>query len=561
MAIVAMALAGCSSESPDNPGDGDEDARNQVELRLDVSFGLQPQDSRTDLGDRDGYEGPQGEFEKVATLRVIILGEDGKTLEGNRMVRLDDALRPVGDNLNFRVAANEVKYVYLIANEASLTLPEAIADKSLTVSQWLDTYSAGASYTKRNTYDGLKALLDGWTAGFANAADQTKSLFFKDSGSRLPLTEMFRVKTLKSLTPNVEVSEGTIIREQTVKLFLTRAAAKATFRFDFSAFEGIGGEITGVRINGLSQVEYVFPNSATYSPSKYTGNENDGAVNSLDDEKRFITSFSSPTPNAALNFTFDGATAPGAGTDKFVRVPMRKSETIAERGPVYFAESLSGVSTDAFKVQVQIDGQRWLDAKPLSDNILEVPGTNGAARQGIARNTHLKINIKIGASNSILYDVVAAPWTPETYEFDYTQQVGVPSEGLLNFETGTYSSLDKTSGRLVLKNYPQAVSGSFAISTPLGARWDAYLITQSGEQNAIQFILPDGNTTGHISGSVGTRATFRIAPVSAAGTTARHAILQVMVMMPSGLSIPARAILGSDYGKDVQYVTFIQNPQ
>ena len=563
LTLAALALAACSSEAPSPAPD---ETKGDVTLRLKVAMGLDGDaGSRADAP--DSYEPGIGDFESVSTLRVIIL-HDSRKVEGNRMVATDAKGNPLNDNLEFKVASNELKWVYLIANEASLPLPSDPGRDVRTVSEWLDSYAVGQELPLE--------VMQSWTAGYTNQqlnSQNVTSSLFKDK-ERLPLTEVFRLQTVKIPHPDYSTDSGSgsddsgvspndISQTQEARLFMTRAAAKATFFFNLSGFQGMGGTITGVRLSGLSQREYVFPRytsattvgSAVYSPEKYTGtgingDESSGEIKNVDKNQRYIKAFDSPSSNSVITYTLDGANFGNP-----IKL-LASSGNGIQRGAIYFPESSSTLQSGAYKVQIQRVGSRWLDAQPLATNILEFDG-----HQAIARNTHLKINISVGTDNSIFYDVEPLPWTPETYEFDYTEQIGVASDGLLNFETGTYASLDKNSGRLVLRNYPDAVKGSFGISTPLGARWDAYLITQSGEQNAIQFLLPDGNTTTHITGSVGTKVDFSVAPTSAAGTTARHAILQVMVTMPSGLSVPARAILGNDYGKDVQFVTFIQNPQ
>ena len=143
LTLAAMALASCSSEAP-SPA-ASEETRGDVTLRLKVSTADSAAPSRTDLGDlgdQDGYEAPDGDFEKVATLRVIIL-HDSREVEGNRMVATDDKGNPINDNLEFKVSSNELKWVYLIANEASLPLPEGVTGYS-TVSEWLYHFTKGA---------------------------------------------------------------------------------------------------------------------------------------------------------------------------------------------------------------------------------------------------------------------------------------------------------------------------------------------------------------------------------------------------------------------------------
>ncbi len=413
LTLAAMALAACSSEAP-SPA-ASEETRGDVTLRLKVSTDGAGTTSRADLGDQDGYEPGTTGFESVATLRVIILRPDGKTIEANRMVHMDADMRPLNDNLEFSVESNELKYVYLIANESALPIPADIQGYDST-GEWLDTFTKGKEYTDITT------VLANWTAGFDAATVAKESLFAK--AGRLPMTEMFRVQTIKKLsdagapTPTPGTPGQIAVQVQEARLFLTRAAAKATFRFDFSNYpDNVSGvQVTAVRLNGLSQMEYVFPNTTVYSPGKYVGgNEDKGEVNSVPDNERYITSFASPEVNSIMDFLFDG----DAG---FAPVDMKKpagaSETdkkLIVRGPIYFPESLSAKDTKAYEVEVQLDGGDWLTAKPLTTNILEFTDKGGVKHQAISRNTHLYIDIKF-TPTGITWQAIEAPYNTVTLD-------------------------------------------------------------------------------------------------------------------------------------------------
>ena len=429
LTLAALALAACSSEAPSPAPD---ETKGDVTLRLKVAMGLDGDaGSRADLSDQDGYEDPAGDFEKVGTLRVIILRPDGKTVEANRMVRMDAQLMPIDDNLDFHVEANELKYVYLIANESALTLPEGISGYR-TTGEWLDTF------TKGKDYDDITTVLAGWTAGFDAITETQKSLFVAQ-GARLPLTEMFRVQTIKSLndTGDKQHPEGAappsdgqiVIQVQEARLFLTRAAAKATFRFDFSDYpDNVSGvNVTAVRLNGLSQREFVFPNNTVYSPGKYTS-QGEGYINVLENPDRYITSFASPSSNATVDFLFDN----DAG---FASVEMKKPEGVTAtdkklvvRGPIYFAESLSDQATGAYTVQVLLsdptnpENNHWFEAKPLNDNILEFDG-----HQAISRNTHLYIDIKFTPAG-ITWQAIEAPYNTVTLDPVFGLDTDTPNQ-------------------------------------------------------------------------------------------------------------------------------------
>lgn len=425
LTLAAMALAACSSEA-DAPSAPSEETRGDVTLRLKVSTADSAPPSRTDLGDKDGYEGPEGEFESIATLRVIILHDSPRKVEGNRMVATDDKGNPINDNLEFKVSSNELKWVYLIANEASLPLPANVTEFS-TVSEWLDHFTSGVELPLD--------VMQNWTAGYTSEQLHSQNVTASIFGDQrhLPLTEVFRLQSVKLPHPDYSGdgsgdqgtesgTTGNISLTQEANLFLTRAAAKATFRFDFSNYpDNVSGvQVTAVRLKGLSQREFVFPNSTIYSPGKYTA-EGEGYINVVENNERYITYFESPSENSTVDFLFNE----DAG---FEPVEMKKPAGVSEtdkklivRGPIYFPESLSPNATDAYKVEVLLsdptnpENSYWSEAKPLATNILEFTDKGGVKHQAISRNTHLYIDIKF-TPTGIKWEAIEAPYNTVTLD-------------------------------------------------------------------------------------------------------------------------------------------------
>ncbi len=166
-------------------------------------------------------------------------------------------------------------------------------------------------------------------------------------------------------------------------------------------------------------------------------------------------------------------------------------------------------------------------------------------------------------------NIVVSPWTPEYLEIDFSENFAMAEDGALAFVNGTYAFLEPQTGRLVLNDYPQAVTGSFGISEPEGARWEASLVTIGGELNVIQFVTGTGadgklQYSNRISGIIdGQKVTFYVGATQSASNVPRMALLQVMVTLQSGLTIPVTILKSSDseYGDDIKNITFIQNPQ
>ncbi|MDE5552330.1 MAG: hypothetical protein K2I91_03925, partial [Muribaculaceae bacterium] len=181
---------------------------------------------------------------------------------------------------------------------------------------------------------------------------------------------------------------------------------------------------------------------------------------------------------------------------------------------------------------------------------------------GLPRNTFVKVDITVGNNNAILVQVIVEPWNTFISNFDYADEVNIATDGALSFIAGTYKSLDKETGRVIFNDNQSAITGTFGIATPVGLTWDAYLITENGVTDAIQFKLPDGTTSTHISGIIGaeSKAEFQVVPVVSPGETPNTAILMVVVVTSDGRSIPANILFGAGYSQDVQYLTIIQNP-
>ncbi len=249
-------------------------------------------------------------------------------------------------------------------------------------------------------------VFDGWMVSLpGNQSDVTQGLYSDVKGAKgLPLTEFFEFQL--RATPETQQYDET----ETVQLFLTRAAAKATFNVVVdNTYKGTGVNVTGIRLNGLNMQQYVFPKKAEYAVKN-----KDGSVTPLDKEvvtytglpqvpqkvDRFITSFETPERHYGV-----GGASMVMNLAAPIEIKAGNEDTV---GPVYFTESLMPVTVAEnpaarFSVQVELDGNgNWLEAQPLgvgeyngvANNILQIDGA-----QAIARNTHLKITIRFSDSN------------------------------------------------------------------------------------------------------------------------------------------------------------------
>ncbi|MDE6480162.1 MAG: hypothetical protein K2L45_07805 [Muribaculaceae bacterium] len=572
LALMGAVCAGCHSDAPCTPGGEEPDVPvpdpEKVTLCLNVSFDGQEGQTRAE-NDPDGYEDPSGDFEKISTLRVIIVrnykeepaanGGVFQTgiVEANRLVATNDQGHPIYDDLEFKVIANEKKRIYLVANEQYLTPPANFTTSiNPTASKFLDTYSVDKVSTDLSS-------LTNWTVSLPDVPASgivTRGLFSSsdsDKPGRLPLTEIF---------DDVFIDRKKAVDETCYShLFLTRTAAKARFFLDTSDnFKNDGAivpEIESISLSGIGTMEYVFPNNATYTPSKesllgdtptYTGNV-----------ENYINNFNMPPNSNIVTYLIEDI------NEKVIAIPSNEVQYLDEAktkrlgksisNTFYFPESILD-NGENYNVTVKLKDGSILTA-PIETNILKIAGKGNA----IARNTYLPIVITFNGALDIRVEVL--PWSSEVYEFDFSDHVGMSDDGAVSFIESTYAEngFDRNTGRLVLRDYPNATTGSFTIGSPVGHRWDAYLVTTQGEMNVIQFVTgkdASGNNvySDHISGKVGEKVNFNVAATMSAGNQQREAILQVMVTLDyGGISVPVNILEGGSYGEGTENITFIQN--
>ena len=418
-APLLLAASCISEEATECPETGGKN----VTLSLRLDMGLEAEANRTqsraDGGKKDGFEDPSGDFEKISSLRVIILHGTDREVEAARLVATDENGTPRKDNLEFTVKSNENKTIILIANEDALPAPEGSEYES--AKDFLDQFTPGKPLTTAQ-WD-LWGLLTNWTASMpvqANAV-ATRGLFSTDGeeypANGLPLTELFRVYVSTELAAQTSDDEY----KQEVTLFLTRAAAKARFNFYVDGLKdkpenkyiGKGLYVTGIRLNGLDISEYVLPKDTYYSPDKYITNDDGIDIpNTAENAERYITSFATPMPDEEkVGYTFDisGGENP---------VEIKPDVSPRTRGPIYFPESMCDPEEN-YTVEVRVgikEGNRWIYGENdgwiiaenngiLKDNILNFNGCDA-----IARNTLLDINIYFGNSNSITWEVSLVPY-------------------------------------------------------------------------------------------------------------------------------------------------------
>ena len=516
LAVAIGAVAACSS--PEEPVVNKPEAveAETVFLALDITPLENSQvrhESRANTVDDDNYfEQPVRDCEKLRSLRVIIASKSTGTVEANRFVAIDAAGLPIGDNLIFRTKPGE-KLVYLFGNEESL--PQSVRD--LLESHRADTPVTGLDDITLSRPDDGGPLFDFRAPGYNGYA-------------RVPMSERWDVTVEK---------ESVGGRYQQADLFITRAVTKFSFRIHLSDdFQAVPADtITDIIINGVGSTEYLQPRNTVYSPAKGTPSSNPY-------EGRWITQFSTPAEgNAAVPAVF-------ALENPVIVRNLGEGRSVTYAPAIYLPESTA--PADGFTCQLRY-GKAGVTAPVSLPNLDQLP-----------RNTHAVVDITIGNDFSMMLNVEVLPWNSETYEYDYTTNIGIPADGYLTFDAGTYRNLNKQTASLLL-DYPKPVRARFGISTPIGATWDAYLITTAGEEDAIRFRSVDETGTytysTHISGPVGNaRNIIDITSVMAPGSSTRTARLQITVTLPGGVTIPVNILSSKEYGSS-EYMTIVQNPQ
>lgn len=506
-------LSGCSHGSePDNIG---EQWEGGLSLVLDIGV-VEPGSFPTRAFDEISYpEQATLNEEKMRSLRVIIVDTNMDTVAHNELHPFDDPGLGASD-LRFKLEFSTQYKIFLIANEAGL--PDDV----------VNLLKVTAAKGKGNVINSLKNCVLTGTKLIDNMGIEDHK--------PIPMSEIYDLLTVDA--PSL-VSENVKV-EMKRRYFITRAASKFSFRFLKKEGYTAGDNnlaIQSIKIYGLGDKEFLFPTSTTYEPAKDVSSASQG---------REITEFSVPSGAVANEFTF---TPPSPISIKDVTA----SGTLYS--PLYYFSESKGNALGKLSCSISYDGINYLPAQELPNLPHALP-----------RNTHVIVQVTLGNDGALLYEVQVLPWVPQYHEIDFSDNVAMAVDGTLTIDENTCASLDRATGRVVLNDYPQAVSGTFGISSPLNCRWFAYLVTTSGEQNVIQFQVTGENgattTSSYINGIIdGQKHDFKVVATQSAGQETRSAVLQVMVTLADGLTVPVNILKSTEYGTDVEHITFIQNRQ
>lgn len=348
-ACGALLLQGCGSDplaGPDSP----DAASSTVTLNLRVAMAEFPDKGLTRAAfpgsDDLTFEGPLSDYEKIRTLRVIIVHADGENagkVEHNRLVTTDTSSGAViNDNLRFRVADGEKKKIYLLANESATgydfdTIREGEAFPEAEVADIRISRRSGAAFIDNGTTEIVKTYV--------------------------PMSEVF----VADIPQNTSARE----LEITEHFFVTRSTVKFSFHFSVPEdYPASGVSVTGVRLYGLADQGWYLPSATIYDPEKYSPALSGGG--------RYITSFSTPAGVSFSGYTF-------APLDP---IEIKKGMDKTFSPFIYFPETDREAADHPFRVSVVLDnGTEFLIPRDLT-------------LDRIPRNTHVKINIEMRSTDA-----------------------------------------------------------------------------------------------------------------------------------------------------------------
>ncbi len=370
--IAALAFAafltGCGNDIPSVPEDSGMEGTGNVTLSLNIALsesGIGAK-TRAPFPDSDDltFEGPVSDYEKLHTLRVVIVhaGEE-KTgvVEHNRMVLVEPSTGAIlNDDLRFKVSSGERKHIYLFANEAAVSYDfSSIAKDELFPKTEVESIRLSR---KSNA-----SLVD-------NSASSVEKSF-------IPMSEMFEI--------DVPVPESPVDFFRTEHLFVTRSAIKFSFHFSVAEdYPSEGVSVTGIKLYGLADECYYLPRNTMYDPGKYavSGNPSGGRV---------ITAFETPADTPFSDYMF----APVSP----IEIKPGMEATLSPY--VYFPESKQ-------------DGQKHFRLSVALDNGTELLTPRDLTLDEIPRNTHVKINIEMKSTDAKA-SVTLLPYTGISLEPDF----------------------------------------------------------------------------------------------------------------------------------------------
>ena len=366
MLAAGVFAGGCSSSSLSEPDEPKIDpSSGNVYLTLNVRPMESVSSTRAGVyeeNDTIGFEIPATQYEKMRSLRVIIVRPDG-SVETNRLANVGSTHLPDPNDMTFLVKGGEAKRIYLFANESSVPYDfSAIAEGSVFPREQVE----GIELTRVSG----KPLYDNNGKPYIPQPGEDAK-----AGSYIPMSEVFDINVKKPVTDEDLY--------QTADMFVTRAAVKVSFEFNAVPDLAVSEfHISSITVDGISDKEYLLPRNTVYKPSKYTST--DYTLGG-----RFITSYSLPSDSQLDEYTFE--------------IP-EKSLTAGSTAQTYIPYIYLPESPErSYKVKIGFKTPESPDAVIYSTYTLpNLPA--------LPRNTHVKVSMTMYAPLKIDMQVNIMPY-------------------------------------------------------------------------------------------------------------------------------------------------------
>lgn len=273
------------------------------------------------------------------------------------------------------------------------------------------------------------------------------------------------------------------------------------------------------------------------------------------------SSWSYSSEKIAFKKTFDGdgiSVSPAQINDgKFESQGNSPGVPFGEEGLLLIPHTIT--NSNPVVVTVIYDLKRPIDAEedPWEEKKLMAVLPEGTWPAG----KKLTYNLVISGDRTITefqINTVVEDWKTQTEEIDFTQEVVVDEDEKMKWVEGTYESINKAKGEVVLfTDIDKVAVCEFNISTPVGATWTASLIPLTASAMDAFSIVEDSKY-----GEVGTDRTqsVKIKINNPDPISARNACkLRITVQTPDGRTIVVNNLMPDGTDDDVTEYTIIQN--
>lgn len=373
--LLTISVIGCSDDAPVSPVTDDSEMVNFI---INIYAGdPDAPGSRTGILPGDDYfEGPQTEYERMRTLRVIIVRPDSTVEHNEYLYRSipDDGISEY-HNIRLKVLGGEKKKVYIFANEASMLSADGV-----TPVVDFNTFTIGSRISPSQ----LAALQLSGKAG-KPMIDNTG-----DKKSYLPMSEVFDIDI------KAPGNDGKDLYQK-ADLFITRTTVKFGFFITPTAAPVADYTIEEFVIDSLAFNEYLLPKNATYAPAKYP-------VYFAD---RYITSYDVPAGAKTAPCIFRPNMTITPSTPVGVEIPYTPA--------LYFSETKLPAE-GKFKIRMRLKSSEEYTGDVPLPNLPMLP-----------RNTYVKINISLGLSDvRFTVDIMPYAAVPLNPEFGFDELLPRP---------------------------------------------------------------------------------------------------------------------------------------